>query len=327
MSPVPLVSIILPTYNGARFLSDSIASCVAQTYQNWELVIVDDASTDRTPEIIGQWRARDQRILSVRNATNRKLPGSLNVGFSQAHGEFLTWTSDDNLFLPRALEDMAEVLQRDPNIQIVYADEIDIDAQGRETGQASKEEPERLIYLNCIRGCFLYRAGVSQGLGGYDETRFLAEDYDYWLRAYTRGFKFHHLRRALYKYRFHGESLTTTRSQAALRVCLDLRSRAVPQISTLQRGERAQIYLELAGLAWGLGSRGQLRRNICRAVTHRPALLGRRQVWRYLFYGLLSPRVAGWARIGLIRLGYFAANHQSPIATTPREDGCCHPDV
>jgi cellulose synthase/poly-beta-1,6-N-acetylglucosamine synthase-like glycosyltransferase len=70
------VSIVLPTYNGSRFLSAAIQSCLDQTFRNWELIVVDDASTDQSPEIIAAYRAKDSRIRSVRHETNKKLPAA-----------------------------------------------------------------------------------------------------------------------------------------------------------------------------------------------------------------------------------------------------------
>jgi glycosyltransferase involved in cell wall biosynthesis len=69
----PLVSIILPTYNGERYLASAINSCLAQTMTDWELIIVDDCSTDRTPEIIHSFQQKDQRIRCIRNGKNLKL--------------------------------------------------------------------------------------------------------------------------------------------------------------------------------------------------------------------------------------------------------------
>ena len=88
----PLVSIVLPTHNGARYLEQAVQSCLDQTYRNWELIIVDDASTDETPALIARLVAADSRIRSIRNEVNQKLPGALNTGFAQARGEYLTWT-------------------------------------------------------------------------------------------------------------------------------------------------------------------------------------------------------------------------------------------
>ena len=97
----PKVSIVLPTYNGARYLKSSVESCLNQTHKNIELVIVDDCSTDETPDIVRSYN--DPRIRYVRNETNQRLPRSLNIGFALATGDYLTWTSDDNEFLPHSI--------------------------------------------------------------------------------------------------------------------------------------------------------------------------------------------------------------------------------
>src|SRR5436190_21740360 len=94
----PKVSIVLPTYNRAKYLKLSIDSCLIQTFKDFELIIVDDCSKDETPQTIKSYT--DPRIRYHRNESNQRLPRSLNIGFSLAKGEYLTWTSDDNFFLP-----------------------------------------------------------------------------------------------------------------------------------------------------------------------------------------------------------------------------------
>lgn len=76
-----LISIVLPTYNGSRFLRDSIESVVSQTYEHWELIIVNDCSTDNTLKIAKEYEERDSRIRVISNNINKKLPASLNIGF------------------------------------------------------------------------------------------------------------------------------------------------------------------------------------------------------------------------------------------------------
>ena len=102
-----LISIILPTYNGEKYIRESIDSILNQTYKNWELIIVNDCSTDQTPTIVDEYATKDSRIKIINNAMNLKLPKSLNIGFKEAKGEYYTWTSDDNIFKPTALEVMA----------------------------------------------------------------------------------------------------------------------------------------------------------------------------------------------------------------------------
>lgn len=208
----PQVSIVLPTYSRADLLPGAIDSVLAQTFTDWELIIVDDCSTDETPDVIARYESLDPRIRSIRNDPNKKLPASLNIGMDAASGAYLTWTSDDNFYRPRALQRMVEELDADPELGVVYADCMLIDDDLKEKGIAEVAEPEVLLLWNCVRGCFMYRREVHELLKGYDVNRFLVEDWDFWLRA-SMHFKLKPIREDLYLYRMHERSLTATRLQ------------------------------------------------------------------------------------------------------------------
>lgn len=207
----PLVSIVLPTYNGAKYIRKSIESCLEQSYRNIELIIVDDCSTDETPSIVQEYAAKDARVRYFRNETNQRLPRSLNVGFAQAKGEFLTWTSDDNFYLPLAIEKMVAHLQVNKgdfvycDLYIFYYDNINYARLERLPDVKAIEKG------NCVRACFLYRRKVLEVVGGYDPDMELLEDYDYWVRVY-RKFSILHLAEPLYYYRHHPKSLWTSRN-------------------------------------------------------------------------------------------------------------------
>ncbi|MDQ3518770.1 MAG: glycosyltransferase, partial [Gemmatimonadota bacterium] len=215
-SPEPLVSIILPTYNGSRYLPEAIESCLRQSYENWELIVVDDCSSDATPDIIASYVARDRRIRSLRHPVNRKLPAALNTGHAAATGSYLTWTSDDNRYLPAAIEEMTRFLVEHPTVGLVYTDCALVDEVGRYLRDYSAQPASQLAYMNALGGCFLYRRQVYQTIGGYDEELFLAEDYEYWLRAY-RQFELAPLHKTLYEYRWHDQSLTKSANRLAIR--------------------------------------------------------------------------------------------------------------
>ena len=86
-------------YNGEQYLTQAIGSCLQQTYKNIELIIVNDCSTDATLSIAKSFADNDSRVKVITNEINKRLPASLNIGHNIAKGEFLTWTSDDNLYL------------------------------------------------------------------------------------------------------------------------------------------------------------------------------------------------------------------------------------
>ena len=151
----PLVSIVLPVYNGQQYLRGSLKSILAQTYNNWELIVVDDASTDRTPAIIREFAGHDERIRVIRNEQNRKLPTSLNVGFADSRGEYLTWTSDDNLYEPEAIALMVETLDARADVGLVYCNVTNIDEEGKDLGVRQLPGPEAFPENGWICACFL----------------------------------------------------------------------------------------------------------------------------------------------------------------------------
>lgn len=217
-----MVSIVLPVYNGEKYIRESIESILQQTYSDIELIIVNDASTDRTEEIISEYALKDSRIKIIKNEQNKRLPKSLNIGFSDASGEFYTWTSDDNKYAKNAIEEMVKVMNGNKNIDFVYAQCVNIDKSGRKKGKGFASNIENLYIGNCIQACFLYRSNVHKVLNGYDSTKFLYEDYDFWLRAYEHKFKFYFIDKVLYEYRIHRESLTTKKREEVTKMVIEV---------------------------------------------------------------------------------------------------------
>jgi glycosyltransferase involved in cell wall biosynthesis len=206
---LPLVSVILPTYNGSRYLRQSVDSVLRQTYTNWELIIINDCSTDDTLQIAEEYAAADSRVKVFSNPKNLKLPMSLNRGFELAAGSYFTWTSDDNYYADNALQVLVHALETKPEAMLVYADETLIDDDGKITGTWQMGDVNQQVagWKGC-GGCFLYRSQMQAALRGYDPGMFMIEDYDFFLRGFTQ-FAYSYLQRAdLYFYRFHPASLT-----------------------------------------------------------------------------------------------------------------------
>lgn len=211
------VSIVLPVYNGEKTIRNAIYSVINQIYTNWELIVVNDCSNDDTEKIVSQIIVDDPRIILINNAINCKLPKSLNVGFSYATGDYFTWTSDDNMFLPNALEKMVAALENNHNCGFVYCDYTVVDNNYKKIGERKVGPEKLLIYWNVVGACFLYRRHIAELVGKYDETMFLAEDYDYWLRIYQHT-HFLQLCENLYLYMEHSGSLTATRKDEIAKV-------------------------------------------------------------------------------------------------------------
>src|SRR3989338_315885 len=204
----PKVSIVLPTYNGAKYIRQSIESCLDQTYKNIELIIVDDASTDETPKIVKSYA--DTKLVYIRHEKNMKLPAAFNTGFSRASGDYLTWTSDDNYYDTAAIGKMIGFLQ-DNACDFVYCDYYKV-KEGTSSEKKIMHLPDslKLSVRNEVGACFLYSRAVKEAVGNYDTEMFLVEDYDYWIRVGKR-FPMRHLGEPLYVYRDHAKALVVSR--------------------------------------------------------------------------------------------------------------------
>jgi glycosyltransferase involved in cell wall biosynthesis len=127
---VTQVSIGLPVYNGQKYLSVAIDSVLAQTYRNFELIISDNGSTDRTQEICESYAARDSRIKYFRHPVNRGAGFNYNFVFREASGEYFKWLAHDDFIAPNYLESCVAALQSDPGAVLAYTHHVDVDENG-----------------------------------------------------------------------------------------------------------------------------------------------------------------------------------------------------
>lgn len=219
-----LVSVVLPVYNQAALLAESIDSVLSQTYPDLELIVVDDGSTDGFESVLARYAGCPR--VRVLTQTNQKLPAALSHGFRFARGEFWTWTSADNRMDPEQLSVLVAFLHAHPETAMVYADYRVIDDHGdpltdpdfRPQNRITPRSP--MIHLprstrelnvvsdNFIGPCFLYRGWVGRLMGQYDPSMGV-EDYDYWMRI-NGAFQIDHLGEydVLYEYRVHQNSLS-----------------------------------------------------------------------------------------------------------------------
>lgn len=203
----PLISIVLPVHNGRKYLKQAIESCLNQTYKNLELIIIDDGSTDDSLLIASEYLVSDNRVKVIANGENLTLPASLNIGHREAQGDFITWTSDDNIFHKDAINKLYLKLIN-KNVDIVYSDYLIIDDEGELVRHGRLKDIEYLLFYGVIGACFLYKKEVFDRNNGYDEKLFLVEDYDFWLRALKHSSYFRLENPVYYFYRYHPDSLT-----------------------------------------------------------------------------------------------------------------------
>lgn len=211
---MPIVSIIIPCYNHAHYLPDALNSVLAQTYTDWEAIIVDDGSTDNTGAIAAQFT--DPRIHYIYQA-NRGLSGARNTGIHAARGQYLAFLDADDAWEPIFLERCVNVLsEQPPNIAGVYTRNRFMDPHGtvllRVGGQLVPPEqfPGRLwgggfFPVHSV----LVRADCVREAGMFDETLTSVEDWDLWLRIVQCGYTFQSIPEPLARYRVYSGSMST----------------------------------------------------------------------------------------------------------------------
>ncbi len=239
---VPRVSMVLPVHNGADYLGAAVQSVLDQHFSDFELICVDDGSSDASPDILADFAARDARVRVVTLRPNVGLPAALNLGFAVARGDYHSWTSDDNLLRPAMLARLVAALDANPDIGVVHSGYQVIDPDGTPVDQVAVGPADQLLMGNNIGASFLYRRAVTDALGGYDETLFGAEDYDFWLRAQAR-FGFLAVAEDLYQYRKHPRSLTNQRAATIQRLVTRSVLAALP--GDAPNRERAAVLLSL----------------------------------------------------------------------------------
>jgi glycosyltransferase involved in cell wall biosynthesis len=206
--PATSISVVMPVYNQAGYLPQALESVFAQTYPRFELIVVDDGSTDATPAILAEYQRR--YTFTVIHQTNQRLPAALNAGFARASGEYLTWTSSDNLMLPEMLSRLAAALDEDSSVGLVYADHYLMEENDNDLGVFTVPEYDRflILHVNLVRCCFLYRRACMELVGLYDPRFVYGEDWEYWTRI-AQYFAMKRIPLPLYRYRLHSHSMTS----------------------------------------------------------------------------------------------------------------------
>ncbi|PPK87993.1 glycosyl transferase family 2 [Neolewinella xylanilytica] len=215
-----LVSILVPVHNAAGYLSELIASVRAQTYGNWELLLVDDLSTDQSYALMQRAAAEDARVVALRNEQNRGPSATLNRAARQAGSDILFRLDADDTMEPQRLEKQLAFLDRHPQVGLLGSAYYETDAHGHIRGQhgssvrESAELKAKFMFTNAMgHSTVVYRRAAFDRVGGYDESLRASLDYDLLARLSTVtecGF----LPEPLVHYRTHAENITTTRREA-----------------------------------------------------------------------------------------------------------------
>jgi glycosyltransferase involved in cell wall biosynthesis len=285
---IPKVTVLLPVYNSAPFLRQAVDSILAQTRGDFELLAIDDGSTDASLEILHSYH--DPRLRIIQHPRNLGLVASLNEGLDLAHGEYVARMDADDAMVPERLAEQSAFLDARPDIAVVAAFVDFINTEGAVTGswdtdRATADEAaiaSMLPRTNCLAHPSVMIRREALGALRYDPRQAGAEDWDLWLRLRSRGLRITKLPKVLLHYRVHPGSIMADEK------------RSVPYEQRMMRARRTFLFAEWVRLHFSLLQLAVLKAQ-CRTLARHL----RNKVAMPLLRG--SYRLLTWSPVKLLR--------------------------
>lgn len=227
--PAPTVSVVVTTFNRAKLLAETLDSILAQTYTDFELIVVDNISEDGTREYVAG--LADPRIRYFRNPNEGVIAVNRNYGIQQARGKYIAFCDDDDLWLADKLRQQVEILEQKPEVALCYTHAESFSGDKVIRQKMTGRQIHRNHFFQLLRGNFisnssvLVRREVVQELGLLTTDRTVFEDYDMWLRIAKR-YELASIDASLIRYRLHVTNASGTRAAATLRAIRTLEATA-----------------------------------------------------------------------------------------------------
>ena len=202
------VTVYIPTYNYARYIDKAVQSVLKQTMSEWELIIIDDGSTDNTPEIISKYKD-NPRIRTIEQE-NKGLNFTNNIALRLANGRYIMRLDADDYLDESALLILSNILDTKPDVGLVYPDYHEVDSEGEIITLVRREkliEEVELLDLPAHGACTMFRRELLMQIGGYIEAFTCQDGYELWLR-FIQKFKPYNVNLPLFYYRQHSDSIT-----------------------------------------------------------------------------------------------------------------------
>jgi glycosyltransferase involved in cell wall biosynthesis len=316
---LPLVTVITPAYNRAEYLGEVIDSVLAQDYPEIEYIVLDDGSTDATPEVMERY---DGRIVA-RSHENIGETQTVNVGLSMARGEIVGVVNSDDPLLPGAIRRVVEALDSNDDVVVVYPDWNMIDSQGDLVQAVHTHDyhySDMLRWHHCVPGPgAFFRRRIIEPLEGRDPQFRYVADFDFWLRAGLLG-PFHRIPETLATFRLHAGGASSTgqgfeMAEEHIRLVEKIFGIAdLPKEIRAVRREAFSSAYYIAGVVYGGGSSIRRKRYYLMALLYSPA--------KYLFeyrdrlIVILRELRAGWR--GHLKAG-LAALREATVGIRKRQ--------
>jgi len=210
---MPKVTVVIPVYNGEKYVGDAIESVLNQTYKDWELIVVDDGSTDRTANVVNRYVAKNPRKINYIYQTNQGVSVALNEGILHGKGKYIALMGHDDRWLPKKLEKQVSILEKRRSFGLVCSATYVIDSLGQRNDLWRKPKAYQATYQDLRNKNFIYaltvliRKTCLDKVGLHDENIRYVQDYDLWLRLGQK-YRIYYLDEPLAEYRVHDTNLT-----------------------------------------------------------------------------------------------------------------------
>jgi len=276
---VKTISVIIPTYNYARFLGEAIDSAFAQTSPSLEVIVVDDGSTDATPEVLA---AYSDRIRVIRQK-NQGVAMARNAGIAAARGEYLAFLDSDDAWYPRKLELQLPRFEAEPALGLVHCGAETIDSAGRtlkmSVGGMEGRVAEAMLRLdreviNPQGSSIVVPKRVAEEIGGFDRRLPPSEDWDFCYRIAAR-YPIGYVAEVLVRYRLHGRGIhmNIARMERSMLIALE-KAFADPAVQPLRRYSYGRLHRVLAGCYFEGRQLGSFARNVIESLRYDPRNFG-----------------------------------------------------
>lgn len=279
---MPKISVIMPAYNAETYIKEAIDSILAQTFRNFEFIILNDCSADRTEEIILSYR--DERIVYLKNERNMGVAATLNKGLAVAKGDYIARMDADDISLPQRFQKQVEYLDAHPDVAVLGTNTETFNENGPVCTGWSATDPAQMkvdLLFSCglAHPSVMMRRAVILELGGYDLAFEGMEDYELWCRAAEK-----HgvttLAQVLFRYRVHSAQVTKNPSPKYMERLRRLKTRQIGQLG---------VCLDSPGADWFCaGKRPKTKEEICDAAAFYNELLTANKQKQYYDCALLE---------------------------------------
>ncbi|EHO54404.1 glycosyltransferase, group 2 family protein [Lachnospiraceae bacterium oral taxon 082 str. F0431] len=251
----PLVSIVMPIYNSETYLDEAILSIIHQTYQNWELLVINEfGSNEEGKRIINRYAAIDSRIRLIQNSERLGIAESLNEGLRQAKGEYIARMDGDDISLPKRIEKQVEFMEENKDILLCG---VQVEVFGSEKWDWKLEtdsaqiRTDALFYSPCVHPTILFRRDVIDKYNiFYNKDYKASEDYDFFIRVLKFG-EIANLKEILFKYRLYSTNATYMNNKIGFKIYSDVMERRFHKLEidfSRQEVDLLSVHYSLKGL-------------------------------------------------------------------------------